>query len=153
MDFIGLLKDKKFVRLYLLLTMCLAAAALVLDFAAYLSVSAVQWIAAILLIAMHGILFLLVVMLYLNLNRTTELGKRMKLLNYVLLLLIMFVPLLISAYGALASMGLYFVLSVETNGALLGEVLIVLMTLLLLGYGIALSLFCFLKFNEKDLWN
>lgn len=152
MDLKKTLMSEDFVKKYLLITLLITALSVLFDFLGFLMINAIQWISGFLILAAYFLLVFLTLILYLNVKWDTKSGKRIRILNYLLLLLICISPLLIGLSGALTN-GIYFIVPNTTDGSVIASALSVLSLVVLLGYGICLTLLCFLKIDDRSIWN
>lgn len=151
MDIKKTLMSEVFVKKYLLLTLLLIGLGILFDFLGFLMINAIQWISGFLILAAYLLLVFLTLILYLNVKWDTKSGKRIRILNYLLLLLICISPLLIGLSGALTN-GIYFVMPNTTEGSVIASALSLLSLMVLLGYGMCLTLLCFLKLDDRSIW-
>ncbi|MHA1147933.1 MAG: hypothetical protein ACTSR8_06775 [Promethearchaeota archaeon] len=151
-DIKKILMSEELVKKFLLLTILLAGLGIFFDFLGFTMVSAIQWIAGILILAAYIFLLVLTLILYLNIKWDSKMGKRIRQLNYLLLFLICVQPLLIGLSGMLTN-GIYFMVPNTTDGASIASALSVLSLMVLLGYGLCLTLLCYLKLDDRSIWN
>ena len=152
MEIKQLLMKEEFVKDYLLLTILLSVVSVIFDFLGFLKVNALQWIAGISILADYILFLLLTVILYLNVNWDSQEGKRIRMLNYFLLLLICISPLLIGLSGWLNDT-IYFMVPNDIDGSVIASALSVLSLMVLIGYGMCLALLCYLKLDDRSIWN
>lgn len=145
-------KNKDFTQKYLLLTIILSAAALGFNFLGILNIPAIQVISSILIIAAFIDLFVLSLILYEVVNTQDAFGKKIKLLNHLLLMVLAIAPLLSSLGGMLSSFMLYFIGPNTQDLSMLSLTTSILALSLTTGLGICISLLCYLKIDESNMW-
>lgn len=145
-------KDKNFVKKFLLITVIIIASGILFNLLGFLQVPAIQSISAILIVLSYGVLVVLGQLILININGENNTGGTVKVLAYVLNLLLMITPLLICLMGVLSAMMLFLFLTFVVDAATFGLVLCVVLLSLLLGFGIVLSVYCYLNLETTQMW-
>ena len=148
MDLKSKFNNEKFVKIYLIITICISGLSMLFDLLGFLYIASIQVVADVFIITCSIILFGLVLLLYENVNREDPLGRKIRILSHGLLIYLGVIPLLLILGTASGS----FLIDPSTIG--IGLIVVSLITMMILfGYGIALSLLCLLKFKESKIWN
>lgn len=133
---------------YLLITMICSSIAFLFEILTFYESFQIIFFAEIFIVIDGILLFTLILLLYQNINKNDELGQKIIKLNYGLLIYMGTVPVLI-ILGILVP----FFLSRPGFIPIYSPIFSIILFSILFGYGVGLSLFCYLKRNDTKIWN
>ena len=88
MDIKEIFTNEDFIKKFLLLTLLLSGIGILFDFLGFLMISALQWISGIVILVVYILFLILAGIIHLNVNKESDMGKKIVILNYILLILI-----------------------------------------------------------------
>ncbi|NHI91003.1 MAG: hypothetical protein EAX96_00785 [Candidatus Lokiarchaeota archaeon] len=145
---INFYKNQNFMNNYLLITMICSSIAFLFEILTFYESFQIIFFAEIFIVIDGILLFTLILLLYQNINKNDELGQKIIKLNYGLLIYMGTVPVLI-ILGILVP----FFLSRPGFIPIYSPIFSIILFSILFGYGVGLSLFCYLKRNDTKIWN
>jgi len=152
MDIMALLKNEEIVYKFLMLFMLLSGLTILFYLLGLVVDLVIPTLASILIVVEYILLFILSLMVYSNANAENTLGKKMRLLTHLLLVLMALFPVFIGLMGTLLSAGLYFVLPLGSDASALIQGFMIVMFLTVLGVGLLISVTFYLKREDRNLW-
>ncbi|MHA1767988.1 MAG: hypothetical protein ACTSVK_17210 [Promethearchaeota archaeon] len=141
-------KNRQFMKYYLLTTIVVLGLTILFDLLGILNVTALRIMADLLIFLSGIIIFVFVLLLYININEDDELGKKITLLNHGLLIYLGIIPVLVIIGIASSS----FLINPTTIG-IASPIVSTIVLLTLYGYGIGICIICILKIDDSKLWN